>query len=236
MEATPEVVRRIGRPRQTAAVETMETDKPCVRFGSRDTLLRMLKVMAVFTLMCATSGLANGGPVTWYLHDVSGGHDPSAFPYPGYIWGDFTYDTDTLTLLGWHLYGAPIAGVFPDPLDAQGSGGSINPLEVILRSDPGSFLDGDFSRNHFEGVLTLDLMTPLTDSATLIYIKPYSPTDSYSCECYYSIPGDLQRHLDSGFISTTGPGSAPELATLLYILPSLAAFGRGVVRRRRLGK
>jgi hypothetical protein len=194
--------------------------------------------------MCAASGVANAVPVTWYLHDVSGGHDPNVYPFPGYIWGDFTYDADTSTLIGWHLYGAPISSagglvVFPDPLDAQGTGGSISTLEVNLYDAGPNLFGGEFTRylsngNPFRGSLTLDLMTPLTASATLIYIRPYSDAlSSRSCECYQGETGDLHRELDSGFISTTGPGSAPEPATLLYILPSLAVFGCGVLRRLR---
>jgi hypothetical protein len=185
--------------------------------------------LQLLTLLFTMAGLANAGVVTWYLHDVHVEYicGPDCALYQGYVWGDFRFDADTLTMTQFHISvgGTPTPqNYFPGVTDAQPITGSATDLTHIDMSyflTPASY----FPR----GALTLALMAPLSDSATHIDIVPgatyYSDSEELQTDGEYC----LCRAVTSGFISTTGPGSAPEPASFVFVLTGL---GLCVFRKR----
>jgi hypothetical protein len=87
--------------------------------------------------------------------------------------------------------------------------------------------------------LILVLDAPLSDSATHIDIRPFAVGD-LSHDGNVSVEEDIfgptgheYRYITSGFISTTGPGSAPEPSTVLSVISGLGIIGRIASQERR---
>jgi hypothetical protein len=73
----------------------------------------MPRKLQLLVLMFAATSVVKASPVTWYLHDVIAGNDPCCAPFRDYVWGDFTYDVDTGSVLGWHVSLGAVDGLFP---------------------------------------------------------------------------------------------------------------------------
>jgi hypothetical protein len=191
--------------------------------------------LQLFLLLFMLTGAANAGIVTWYLHDVDVAANGGV--YEGYVWGDFTFDSATSSILQYHVSLEAVPGqeqFFPGVTDAQ-------PITNAGVSDLSSIVLGEYrsipGNTGVYGFLDLFLADPLSDSATHIDIIPGSPSTgsgSEEGESFY-FTGHAHRYVTSGFISTTGPGSAPEPATFCPVLAGLWLFGKIVANRAKRG-
>jgi hypothetical protein len=171
-------------------------------------------------LLIIAAQFAVAGQVTWFFHDVYA--DGSITGETGYIWGDFVYDTDTTSVLGWHLFEDPIPQTFPDAFEASGVAGSVqDSTHFQLGGYTRTLIDG----RPFQGTFYVVLATPITEASTEIALLTYQGGGDYfvdTLEIYGSLDhfGEAFRPVSAGYISTSGPGSAPEPATLVYALPA----------------
>jgi hypothetical protein len=72
--------------------------------------------------------------------------------------------------------------------------------------------------------LALLLVQPLTDQGLTTYLIPTSPSitgTSYEDDSNF-VAGHITRDIESGYLSTTGPGSAPEPSTSALVAGAIA--------------
>ena len=167
------------------------------------------------------AGIVNATPVTWYLHDV---HFGQLGGTPGYAFGSFTYNADTMLLTNWSI---------TTPMWGTALPFTYTPLHETQVVTSGSAIE--IWEDDVSYILRLRFDSPLTNSGITTRITPdlfgmLSGPEASLEFVHGQFGGSGVRYIDSGFVSTQGPSTTPEPF-------SIALVGAGVAlclyRKRR---
>jgi len=167
------------------------------------------------TFFLLFSGIANGTPMTWYLHDVTFDDGTNAT-------GSYVYDADVNVWSEWNV--SVEDGTLPG-FTYLASNSSLSPNHPASASNA-SFLKTDPTQRY----LNLVLLAPMTNAGgdiDLLVATAITSQDSGSYECDNCL---TLRAVNAGYVSSS-PVPAPEPSTIAVIAVGL--IGLAVSRKRR---